>query len=129
LSRLPPAEDPAAPPVAIGYTPYKLVQLNTAEQPGRIVIYHQPKNVPIWQQKYQLVVGAAAAAQYSITVTGRLAEDAAICVERNLSHAKLLQLELPKLTAELDDLWLSMRLFERKLVVAEVSPRGRGGPS
>ena len=61
--------------MSIGYGPYHLQQLNTTSQHGKVTILHAPHAVPMRCQAYQLVVGAASAAEYSVTIEGRLAED------------------------------------------------------
>jgi CBS-domain-containing membrane protein len=53
-----------------------------------VTILHAPAAVPVLAQPFQVVVGAASAAVYSVTVTGRLAEDGKVAVERLLKHAK-----------------------------------------
>ena len=68
--------------------------------------------MPLYHRGFQLVVGAVSASQYSVTITGRLAEAADVSVERHLKYAKETQRQLPKLGEELEDLWTSMRLFE-----------------
>ena len=80
---------------------------------------HEPSAVPVLAQPFQVVVGAVSAAEYSITVSGRLAEEGKVAVERLLKHAKEVQAVVPELTGDLEDLWNSLRLFERKLLVVK----------
>jgi len=85
----------------------------------QVTILHEPSAVPVLAQPFQVVVGAVSAAEYSITVSGRLAEEGKVAVERLLKHAKEVQAVVPELTGDLEDLWNSLRLFERKLLVVK----------
>ena len=86
---------------------------------SQVTILHEPSAVPVLAQPFQVVVGAVSAAEYSITVSGRLAEEGKVAVERMLKHAKEVQAVVPELTGDLEDLWNSLRLFERKLLVVK----------
>ena len=55
-------------PVNVGYAPYESQQLNTGTQLGRTVLIHNPDDKPLKPGPYQVVLGAASATKYSITV-------------------------------------------------------------
>jgi hypothetical protein len=110
---------PAQLPVTIGCAPYHLQRLNTSTNLGQLVITHRPVKTPLWHGTYQLVIGAAAASCYSITVTARIAEAAVVVVDRHMNTARHMQLQLPQFDRKLTDAWTSMRLSERKLLVLQ----------
>jgi len=87
---------PAQLPVTIGCAPYHLQRLNTSTNLGQLVITHRPVKTPLWHGTYQLVIGAAAASCYSITVTARIAEAAVVVVDRHMNTARHMQLQLPQ---------------------------------
>ena len=105
--------------MTIGSSPYHLQRLNASTSLGQLVITHRPQKTPLWHSGFQLVVGAASASCYSVTVTARVAEAANVVVGRHMARAKQVQAALPDFDRKLEDAWTSMRLSERKLMVLQ----------
>lgn len=116
--RLPAADEPTKAPQEVGYAPIELQELNTPDAAGKLTLLHAPSAAPLLHRTFQLVVGGLSGSKYDVTVTARLAEDAKLSVERQLRYAKETQAQLPVIEGELEQCWESMRLFERKLLVA-----------
>ena len=108
-----------AAPQALGYAPYDMQILNTPDALGRIVIHHKPVKIPVEAGTFQVVVGAAAASKYSIQVTGTLGEDAKGVLNREFESSMQKQTRLTQCSNELNELWTSMRLAERKIAVCQ----------
>ncbi|GMH74329.1 hypothetical protein TrST_g7101 [Triparma strigata] len=123
LYRMPSAEDkkkdPLAAPQALGYAPYELQILNTPDTLGRVVIVHKPNKIPVEDGTFQVVIGAAAASKYSIQVSGTLGEDAETVLNREFTTSLEKQKRLSQVSLELNELWTSMRLAERKIAVCQ----------
>ena len=64
------------------------------------------------------MIGVASNTKYSIDVSCRIAKAALPVVDEGVSRAKELQARLPYVLLELEDLQESLRLAERKLLVA-----------
>ncbi|GMH66094.1 hypothetical protein TL16_g04355 [Triparma laevis f. inornata] len=111
--------DPGAQPQALGYAPYELQILNTPDTLGRVVIVHKPNKIPVEDGTFQVVIGAAAASKYSIQVTGTLGEDAETVLNREFTMSVEKQKRLSQVSMELNELWTSMRLAERKIAVCQ----------
>jgi hypothetical protein len=102
-------------PLPVGFCPYELQAPNTPENFGRIVIVHRPEVQPIPAGTYQIVIGCAADAKYSIHVASRIAKTALPILDDAISKAKALQISLPKFIRELDDITIGLRLGQTKL--------------
>lgn len=103
----------------IGCAPYAQQQLNTGTSLGRTVIRHTPDAVPLRAGVYHVVLGAASAAKYSITVEARAVQTAAAKLRCEMERAVEIQKALGICTAAVDDMWASMRLAERKMLVVQ----------
>ena len=112
-------KDKLAMPQALGYAPYSLQVLNTPDALGRVVIHHKPQKVPLEGGTFQVVVGAAAASKYSIQVSGAVGEDAESVLNREFEDSMKKQSRLTQCSNELEELWTSMRLSERKIAVCQ----------
>lgn len=104
-------------PVPVGYTPYSMQALNTADSEGRVIIIHKPRSRPIKPGSFQVVIGCASPTVYSIEVSCRTAKAALPIVNTQVSRAVAMQERLPVCLAELDSLQDSIRMVERKLLV------------
>ena len=83
------------------------------------MIEHAPADVPISPGNFQVVIGAASGTKYSITVRAHIVEASKTVVRRQYGEAMALQESLPAVKFALDDLWNSMRLAERKILVVQ----------
>jgi len=119
LFRLPDERDKNAAPMPepIGYAPYSMQSPNLPDNLGRCVILHRPKRRPLKPGLFQLVIGTASSTRYSVEVTARIAQAALPIVDKRILEAKQMQSRLPNILTELDDLQVSLRLAERKLLV------------
>ena len=119
LFRVPGKRDGPSPPIPCGYAPYEAQQLNTGTQMGRTVVIHDPEHKPLRAGPYQVVLGAASATKYSITVEAHAVRTAP--AELKALHEKgaehLERLKVCRVAT--DDLWTSMRLGERKVLVVQ----------
>jgi hypothetical protein len=106
-------------PVNVGYAPYESQQLNTGTQLGRTVLIHNPDDKPLKPGPYQVVLGAASATKYSITVEAHAVQTAPATLHSEATRAKKIQEELRLCRVATDDLWTSMRLGERKVLVVQ----------
>lgn len=122
LFRLPDEKDPSASPVPapVGFAPYVMQCPNLPDVMGRIVILHRPHSRPLHvPASYQIVVGAASATKYSITVTCRVAQAALPLVDIEIDRARGWQSRLPTCIKELETLSEGLMIAERKLLVCE----------
>jgi len=123
LFRLPDEKDKSghasAIPEPVGYAPYSMQSPNLPEALGRCVILHRPKHKPIKPGAFQIVIGVASSTKYSIEVNCKVAQTALPVVDGLIVKAKTLQVRLPNILMELDDMQESLRLAERKLLVCK----------
>ncbi|RHY28400.1 hypothetical protein DYB32_006002 [Aphanomyces invadans] len=98
-------------PTPLGQVLYSDVALNTRESLGRVVLRHQPAQVPIAQGTYHIVVGCP----YSIVVNCHLVSPVGDFVKHAKQLALTYQARLPVGRQEIAAHWQSMRLAERKL--------------
>ena len=106
-------------PQALGFAPHTLQVLNTPDNLGRIVIHHKPRQIPIEPGYFQVVVGAAAAVKYSVQVCGQMGENAGDVLNLKYDESMAKQTRLTQCSTELEELWTSMRLAERKILVCQ----------
>ena len=106
-------------PVPVGYSPYSMQALNSADCEGRVIIIHKPRSRPIRPGSFQVVIGCASPTIYSLEVSCRTAKAALPIVDAQISRALAMQERLPSCLAELDSLQDSIRMVERKLLVCQ----------
>ncbi|ETV92340.1 hypothetical protein, variant 1 [Aphanomyces invadans] len=102
-------------PTPLGQVLYSDVALNTRESLGRVVLRHQPAQVPIAQGTYHIVVGCPSDTKYSIVVNCHLVSPVGDFVKHAKQLALTYQARLPVGRQEIAAHWQSMRLAERKL--------------
>jgi hypothetical protein len=104
-------------PEAIGFAPHSLQSLNTHASMGRLVILHRPPP-PLRPGQFCVVIGAAAACRYSLTVTVATATEAGKVAADSMVVAQRLQdVELPELGERITAGELVVELTRRKLAI------------
>lgn len=119
LFRLPDDKDKNSSPLPspVGFAPYSAQVSNLPDAMGKILILHRPRARPMKPNAFQIVVGAASNTKYSIEVTCKYAQTALPIVDTLVEKARELQGRLPICLKELEDLGVSLRIAERKLLI------------
>ncbi|KAH9064673.1 hypothetical protein Ae201684P_003460 [Aphanomyces euteiches] len=111
--------EPNASPQPIGQVKYADVSLNTRESLGRIVIRHAPRQLPVAQGIFHIVVGCPSETIYSIEVDAHVVTPVRDFIKHAKQTALTNQARLPVGRQEIAQYWQSMRLAERKLLLVK----------
>ncbi|KAL7688907.1 putative IQ motif, EF-hand binding protein [Plasmopara halstedii] len=89
--------------------------LNSPHCMGRLVLRHEPQRIPLSAAAtYQIVIGAPILTNYSLEVCGRTALFADEALRRKRIDALKKQALLPRMQDEVQDLFVTIQLSERK---------------
>jgi Ca2+-binding EF-hand superfamily protein len=103
-------------PELVGHATYEQCDLCSIDRLGKLVISHSPQIKPLpHNYKYQIVMGAPSAVIFSLQVSAELGREANDLLEQKIEEAQTKMKRLPFCMREINALWESMRLAERKL--------------
>jgi Ca2+-binding EF-hand superfamily protein len=103
-------------PELVGHATYEQCDLCSIDRLGKLVVSHSPAIKPLpHNYKYQIVMGAPSAVIFSLQVSTEMGREANDLLEQKIEECQTKMKRLPFCMREINALWESMRLAERKL--------------